>query len=58
MNSQNIILGVFLILFGISLTIWEIRTFVKRQQGYFGWDVYGLVFGVGLIVCGIVLLNK
>jgi len=58
MNSHNTILGVVLILFGTALTTWEIRTFIKGRQSSFGWDVYGLGFGIVCIICGIIVLNK
>jgi len=58
MNSQNIILGIFLILFGILILIWRIKNLIKRKYSLFGWDAYGMVFGAGLIVCGVILLNK
>ena len=56
MISQDTIIGVVLIFFGVSLTIWEIKTFSRREQVFLGYDVGGLVFGLGCIIWGVTLL--
>jgi hypothetical protein len=58
MNNQNTILGICLILFGVLILIWRIKKLIKGKYSSFGWDAYGIVFGGGLIVCGIILINK
>jgi hypothetical protein len=58
MNVTNILGGIALILFGIWLTIRKVRTFVRGQQGDLGYDAGGLVFGIGCIACGIILIAK
>jgi hypothetical protein len=54
--TQDTIVGVFLIVVGTPLMIWEIRTFVRGEQGFLGYDVSGLVLGIGFIIWGITLL--
>lgn len=56
MISQDTIVGVVLIFFGVLLTIWEIKTFSRREQGFLRYDVGGLVFGLGCIIWGVTLL--
>jgi len=56
MNNQDTIVGVVLICIGILLAIWEIRTFIRREQGALGYDVGIFVFGVGCIIWGMTLI--
>jgi hypothetical protein len=52
-----IIGGVLLSLFGILLTIYEIRIFVRGQQGDLGYDVKGLGLGITFIILGILMIT-
>jgi len=58
MNTEKIILGMALIIFGLSLTIRKIITFVKGEQGSFGYDAQGLVLRIGCAICGVILVTK
>jgi len=54
--KEDTIVGLFLILFGLPLTIWEISVFVRGKQGALGYDVGGLTYGIASIIGGITLL--
>jgi len=44
--------------FGIYLTISEIKTFKEGKQNEFGWDIKGLGGGICFIIIGIYLIVK
>ena len=56
MNALYIIGGIGLTLFGIWLTIKEIRVFIRGEQGDLGYDVKGLIFGLTCIIFGILVI--
>jgi hypothetical protein len=50
--------GIVCLVFGIYLTISEIKTFKEGKQNEFGWDIKGLGGGICFIIIGIYLIVK
>jgi hypothetical protein len=58
MDNLYIIGGIALAIFGVWLTVYEIRVFIRKEQGDLGYDVKGLGFGITCIIIGILLISK
>ena len=57
MNYIYLFGGIVSFGFGLFLTIYQIKTFIKHEQDELGWDIKGLSAGIMFLMGGIYLLT-
>lgn len=53
---MNIIEGIFFLLVGICLVIFQIKNSIKGVADTVGWGIKIFIMGITALVCGIILI--
>ena len=56
MNISYVLFGFVLLSFGIYITIRQLKTFIRGEQGKLGFDVQLLFGGIMALVGGIIVI--